>query len=172
MSKKAKLYLLIVINLIAWGYVGYRIYGALQGDEDLAFESTSMPLKKIKEDKKEDSVVLKLNYADPFLKGGSYAKENKVKTGSSSNQSNQQTQKPSPVAPIKKVEAQPVNLDIKYIGLVKNNDKGTQTALISINGKSYFVKPKDVVEGAVIKEISSDNISILIGKQLSLVKKQ
>ncbi len=172
MSKKAKLYLLIIINLIAWGYVGYRIYGALQGDEDLAFESNSMPLKKINEDKKEDSVVLLLNYTDPFLKGGNYAKENNVKTGKSSNQSNQQTQKQSPVAHIKKVEAQTVNLDIKYIGLVKNNDKGTQTALISINGKSYFVKPKDVVEDVVIKEISSDNISILIGKQLSLVKKQ
>jgi len=163
-SKKAKLYLLIIINLLAWGYVGYRIYGALQGDEDLAFESTSMPIKKINEDKKGDSVVLKLNYLDPFLKGGSYAKENKVKTGNSSNLSNQQTQKPSLASPIKKVEAQPVNLDIKYIGLVKNNDKGTQTALISINGKSYFVKPKDVVEGLLIQKISNSYIKVCFKK--------
>lgn len=171
MSKKAKLYLLIVINLIAWGYVGYRIYGALQGDEDLAFESTSMPLKKINEDKKEDSVVLKLNYADPFLKGGSYAKENKVKTGNPSNQSNQPTQKPSPVAPIKKVEARPVNLDIKYIGLVKNNDKGTQTALISINGKSYFVNQKDIIEGFSFIEITRDYLKIKKGKEVLVVNK-
>ncbi len=173
MSKKAKLYLLIIINLIAWGYVGYRIYGALQGDDDVAFESTNMPLKKINEDKKEDSVVLKLNYADPFLKGGNFAKEYKVKTEhTSSHQSVNHSPKPIQVVQIKKNETAPVSLDIKYIGLIKNNDTGTQTALISINGKSYFVKSKDVVEGAVIKEISSDYISILIGKQLSLVKKQ
>jgi hypothetical protein len=161
-SKKAKLYLLIIINLIAWGYVGYRIYGALQGDDDVAFESINMPLKKINEDKKEDSVVLILNYEDPFLKGGNYAKENIVKTShSSSNKSINHNSKPLQE---RKVETTPVSLDIKYIGLVKNNDKGTQTALISINGKSYFVKSKDVVEGFTVLEITKDFINLKKGK--------
>lgn len=172
MGKKTKLYLLILINLIAWGYVGYRIYGALQGDEDMAFEQSNMPIKKINEDKKEDSVVLVLNYADPFLKGGNYTKEHKVKSSNAPVQSNTQISKPVQVVQPKKVETPSVTLDIKYIGLVKNNDKGTQTAMISINGKSYFVKPKDVVEGVVIKDIATDDIGILIGKQLSRIKKQ
>ena len=43
MSKKAKLYLLVVINLFAWGYVGYRIYNALQGDDDVIFEHKLEP---------------------------------------------------------------------------------------------------------------------------------
>ena len=62
-------------------------------------------------------------------------------------------------------------LDIKYIGLVKNNDKGTQTAMISINGKSYFVKQKDVVEGIVVKEITVDFVLVLKGKERIIVKK-
>ena len=72
MSKKAKLYLLIIINLIAWGYVGYRIYAALQGDSDVEFDNVKTVINKIEETKKEDSIVLSLNYSDPFLKGGNF----------------------------------------------------------------------------------------------------
>lgn len=172
MSKKVKLYILIIINFIAWGYVGYRIYGALQGDDDVSYEQSNIPIKKINDAKVEDSVILLLNYADPFLKGGSYAKENKVKKTNSSSSLSNQTPKTVQVIKVKKDESYSSSLDIKYIGLIKNNDKGTQTALISINGKSYFVKSKDVVERVVIKDITTDDIGILIGKQLSRIKKQ
>lgn len=160
MSKKAKLYLLIIINFIAWGYVGYRIYGALQGDDDVAFEESNLSIKKISEDKKEDSVVLMLNYTDPFLKGGNYSKENRVKATSHTISSNNQTSKTVQVNQPKKIEAPVANLDIKYVGLIKNSDKGTQTAMISINGKSYFVKVKDIIEGITILEISNTQLKL------------
>jgi hypothetical protein len=67
-SKKTKLYLLIVINLIAWGYVGNKVYKALQGDDDFKMVEQNRTIKKIETGKKEDSVILLLNYADPFLK--------------------------------------------------------------------------------------------------------
>lgn len=172
MSKKAKLYLLTLINLIAWGYVCYRIYGALQGDDDIVFEESALPIKKIDEQKKEDSVVLILNYADPFLKGGNYSKEIKPKSSGASANTNASSPKSSPtVVQPKKAEVAPVSLDIKYIGLVKNNDKGTQTAMISINGKSYFVKPKDVVEGILIQEISQSQLKIKSGKNSLIISK-
>lgn len=169
MSKKAKLYLLIVINFIAWGYVGYRIYAAFKGDDDISFENTNTTIKKIDEVKKDDSIVLSLTYSDPFLKGGSFLKEHKQNNTSSAKNS-------TSVPPVKPAIKTPSvvslpSLDIKYIGLVKNNDKGTQTAMISLNGKSYFVNQKDVIEGLSFLEISKDFIKIKKGKEIIVVSK-
>lgn len=168
MSKKAKLYLLIFINLIAWGYVGYRIYGALQGDDDTTFETANRSIQKIDEVKKDDSIVLSLNYSDPFLKGGSFAKEHKQ---------NSSFTKDNIITPaVKQAVKTPsvvssTALDIKYIGLVKNYDKGTQTAMISINGKSYFANQKDVVEGFTVIEISKDFVKFKKGKVVKVIAK-
>lgn len=168
MSKKAKLYLLIVINLIAWGYVGYRIYGALQGEDDVAFEPANMSIQKIDEVKKDESIILSLNYPDPFLKGGNFAKEHKQNAASTKNTTNKPNVKQAVKTP--SVVSSPA-FDIKYIGLVKNSDKGTQTAMISINGKSYFALQKDVIEGFLIVEISKDFIRLKKGKELKIISK-
>ena len=167
MSKKAKLYLLVVINLFAWGYVGYRIYNALQGDGDVSFETTNTSIKKIEEVKKDDKIILSLNYADPFLKGGTFTKEYKNSSMSANhNPSVSKTEKLS-----SKASTPVAALDIKYIGLVKNSDKGTQMAMIDVNGKSYFVKKKDVVEGISIQEITSESIKLKKGKQVLTIRK-
>jgi hypothetical protein len=168
MSKKAKLYLLILINLIAWGYVGFRIYGALQGDDDITFETANRSIQKIDEVKKDDSIVLSLNYPDPFLKGGNFTKEHKQNTSSTKNATSVPTVKQSVKT---STVISPPTIDIKYIGLVKNNDKGTQTAMISINGKSYFANQKDVIEGLSFLEITKDFIKIRKGKEIIVVSK-
>jgi hypothetical protein len=166
-GKKGKLYLLIIVNLLAWGFVGYKVYCALQGDDniDLTYEKTD--IKKIEEAKKEDSILLSLNYPDPFLKGGNFSKEKKSNYSSSNIKTEKQvvqskSKQPIVIAPI---------LDIKYIGLVKNNDKGTQTAMINMNGKSFFVKLNDVIEGYSFYEISKDFIKIKKGKELIMISK-
>ena len=169
MSKKAKLYLLIIINLLAWGYVGYRIYAALQGDSDIEFDSTKTVINKIEETKKEDSIVLSLNYLDPFLKGGNFSKQHKNHSSSSSNNGlSQKTEKPIIKTPS---IAASVTIDIKYVGLVNNNDKGTQTAMVSINGKSYFVKQKDMIEGYSCLEITKGFIKLKKGKEVLIINK-
>ena len=169
MSKKEKLYLLIIINLIAWGYVGYRIYAALQGDSDVEFDATKTSINKIEETKKEDTIVLSFNYLDPFLKGGNFSKQHKNHFTSSNHiGQSQKTEKPTIKTPS---IAASVTIDIKYVGLVNNNDKGTQTAMVSINGKSYFVKQKDMIEGYSCLEITKGFIKLKKGKDILIVNK-
>jgi hypothetical protein len=169
MSKKAKLYLLVIVNLIAWGYVGYKIYAALQGDDDFELNNEKTEIKKIEVVNKEDTVLLSLNYPDPFLKGGNFSKENR---SHSTSQTSHVSNSPKPVVNLKpKQEIPQIVTDIKYVGLVKNSDKGTQTAMITINGKSYFVKQKDVVEGYTILEVSKDFIKLKKGKEILMINK-
>lgn len=172
MGKKGKLYLIILVNLLAWGYVGNKVYCALQGDDDIDLAHEKTAIKKIEVTKKEDSVLLVLNYPDPFLKDGNFSKENKSNHSSANNHSTPNSNIIKPITQIKsKQEVVPPALDIKYIALVKNNDKGTQTAMISINNKSFFVKLNDVIEGFAINEISRDFIKIKKGKEVIVINK-
>ncbi len=172
MGKKARLYLLAVVNFIAWGYVGYKVYSALQGDDDPEFNATQTSLKKIEPELKDNDVVLQLNYSDPFLKNGNFSGEHHVSVNSGGNHST----KPKAISnsvtkPVNTIITQ-APLDIKYLGLVKNNEKGTQTAMLSVNGKSQFVKPNDVIEGFIIKTIYRDSITAQKGKKERLTIKK
>ncbi len=173
MGKKGKLYFIVFINLLAWGYVGYKIYSALQGGDDVDLGHDVTTIKKINETVKEEKTFLALNYDDPFLKAGNFSNtsNNNVKNYGSTSASF----KPKPASAVNKpiaaiVEVKPT-LDIKYLGLLKNNDKCTQTAMLSINGRSVFVKQNDVIEGFTVQEISGNDIKIRKGKEVMTIGK-
>lgn len=169
MGKKAKLYLLVIINLAVWGYVGYKVYGALQGDEDPDLTMDQAKIKKIEPAATADSVVLLLNYEDPFLKNGNFSQNRKH---ISSAQPSKNPPLPKPVVakavPTSTVAAP---LNIQYLGLIKNSTGNSTTALLSINGKSSFVKQNDVIEGYTVKEISGESILLLKGKEKLFIRK-
>jgi hypothetical protein len=168
-SKKAKTYLLIVIIILSWGYVGYKIYTALQGDDEQELSLDRPEIKKIDEAGKEDSIVLLLNYPDPFLKDGNFSKENKSNS-SVGHSSSPKSERPIPAIKLKPEIATPI-IDVKYVGLVKNNDKGTSTAMISINGKSSFVREKEIIEGFSVLEITKNSIKLKKGKETLTINK-
>lgn len=174
MGKKAKLYVIILINLLAWGYVGYKVYGALQGDDDPTFSGTLAPIKTIDDVAAEDKHSLSLDYPDPFLKGGNFSNvRNGGSKPSGGGSSKPIADKPrnTPLSkPTASVTAAPV-LNIKYLGLLKNNDKGTQTAMLNVNDRSVFAKQNDVIEGYTIIEIGKDAIRIKKGKEIITIDK-
>lgn len=173
MNKKAKLYLIILINLLAWGYVGYKVYGALQGDDDIELTNSPAPIKKLDEVVTDDKLSLALNYPDPFLKNGNFSNPHNAGHTNSGNVSHVKANRPvaTQIAkPTPSVSAAPV-LSIKYLGLLKNNDKGTQTAMLSINERSVFAKQNDVIEGYTIIDISREAIKIKKGKEVLTISK-
>ncbi len=172
MGKKAKLYVIILINLLAWGYVGYKVYGALQGDEEITFSGGAAPIKTIDDVVAEDKLSLNLNYPDPFLKGGNFSN---VRSGGGKSSG---TSRPAPAkthqAPVAKVTpsvAAVPALTIKYLGLLSNKDKGTQTAMLTVNDRSVFARQNDVIEGYTVIEIGKDVIRIKKGKETLTISK-
>lgn len=173
MGKKAKLYFIILINLLAWGYVGYKVYGALQGDDEITFSGGSAPIKKIDDVVAEDKLSLSLNYPDPFLKGGNFS--NVRSSGTKSSGSSPKAASPAKPHPVvakatPSVAAAPA-FTIKYLGLLSNKDKGTQTAMLNVNDRSVFAKQNDVIEGYAIIEIGKDAIKIKKGKEVLTIAK-
>lgn len=172
MNKKAKLYLVILINLLAWGYVGYKVYGALQGDEDIELTNDRVSIKKMDEVVKEEKPFLALNYPDPFLKNGNFSNTHAVHSNSGLGNTTVKPKAPAVAAktPTLSAVAQPTII-IKYMGLLKNNDQGTHTAMLNVNERSVFVKQNDIIEGYTITEISKDFIRIKKGKEIVTVTK-
>ncbi len=161
---KKSLYIFIPVNLFVWGYIGIKIYNTFREEENIFPYEKAVSVSKLKT---EDSVVYKLalNYADPFLK-----EEQHYKANNNSNTNN--NPKPQIIPQIQKLVINPPKtIDLKYLGLVENKTSGAATGLVSINGKSYLVKKGDVVEGVVIKTISSEKLEAKIGKETVSVEK-
>ena len=170
MNKKAKLYLLILVNLAAWGYVGYKVYGALQGDDTDDFSYDTQGIKKIDIVIEKDSSTLRLNYPDPFLKNFS-SPEKPVQRTSSNTPVSKLTVPQKNVSPKVETPVPVKTTEIKYLGLVKNNSSGNTTALLTVNGRSVFTKAGDNVDGYLVSEIRPESIKLSKGKNILIITK-
>lgn len=171
MGKKAKLYLLIAVNLFAWGYVAFKVYGALHEDEDTELNLAELPVKKIEVETREELQTLQLNYPDPFLKNVSISSKKSV-SGHAAIAHKQETVSQLKPVPVKtQTVATTAVIDIKYLGLIKNSTSGSVTALLSVNGRSVVVKLNESVEGYMLKEITADQILLLRGKEKLMIRK-
>lgn len=159
------------MNLFAWGYVAFKVYGALNEDEDIELNMAELPVRKMEVEAKEELQTLQLNYPDPFLKNGSVISKRtagyKPTTTQSQSTANQQKAAPVKTPTVATVAA----IDIKYLGLIKNSASGSVTALLSVNGRSVVVKLNESVEGYTLKEITGDQILLLRGKEKLVIKK-
>lgn len=177
MEKKGKLYFLILINLISWGYVGYRVYSAIKGEDDLSLVAQDTSFDKIESIYSKDSIHLKLDYPDPFLKTGKF---NAVKSEniteaisrkslhSNQNISNNKEKKKNINSGLN-IQSQPK--EMKYLGLLSNSDKGTKTALLSVNSKTSIVKIGDLIEGYTVNFISSSELILVKNKEKLVISK-
>lgn len=173
MRKKVKLYLLVIVNLMVWGYVGYKIYCALQGDDEIDYSLNQTKIKSIEKPTEQVIELLALNYDDPFLKQGNYSGNITSKNNNTSrNNQTSISQKQSVIKVNTTKTITPVpSLEIKYLGLVKNSITGNHTALLNVNGRSVTVKQNDFVEGYLIKNISNESILIVKGKEILTIRK-
>ncbi|HWY11617.1 MAG TPA: hypothetical protein VN026_09845 [Bacteroidia bacterium] len=156
---KKTLYYVVPINLVLWGYIGYKIY--TWGKDEVSDNPTEKAFLPAKFDKDSNNYQLALNYPDPFLKN----EIEKQKNYSVKNNSKSPKPKEKKIAPVEKAD------EIKYMGLVSNQSSGVTTALVSVNGKSYVVKKGETIEGMLIKSITQETLELKVGKELVLVKK-
>lgn len=166
LKSKKSIFILLPINIFIWGFIGYKIYTALNDDENIL--PTEISVSKIKKNKNDSTLyVLDLNYEDPFLK--EEPKYIKQQTTAKSIQPPPSGSNKAPKKPVK-TEIIPAK-EIKYLGLIQNKTSGASTALISINGTSHVVRKGETVEGLVIKSISDTEIAMKDGKSVLSIKK-
>lgn len=170
MNKKVKLYLLIVVNFLAWGYVVYKIYGALKTKDDFILENNNYKIRPVNTEKKYDA-KLNLNYPDPFLKDVLLKKADLNQSNSFQNNSNKKNNSTNTSNVKVPAPSQTIVPDIKYLGFISNIEKGKQTVFVSINGKSIIVSRGQSVDDVLFKEISSSELVVIFAKKELTIKR-
>jgi len=167
LKNKKAVYILIPLNLLIWGFFIYRFYSA--------YSNSGIPLSETKEnaikiDLQKDSITyaLKLDYKDPFLKE---TKRERILNSSNFN-INPQRQINQNTRPKQFIDTPPKLLpDVKYLGLIKNNNTGLSTALVTVNGQSKLIRPNETIEGLVFKSFNKDSLVAKWGKERIVVNK-
>jgi hypothetical protein len=157
MKSKKLVYGLLILVLLIWGIIAYRIVSALKKDKPAV-----MPANKahalIKSDTETKDFEIVANYRDPFL--GQLVKKETGKVIS--------TVKPAP----KKI---PVSTlvwpQIKFGGIIRNQQSKQPLALVTINGKEKIMKEKETVFEITLSKIYRDSAEFDYQKEKKIIRK-
>ena len=141
MNKKKKTYVLLVLVIIIWGFIGYYIYKYLNPDvPQIETISQKRFVPKMITAKSNDFAIS--NYRDPFL--GSI---NTVK---------------KPTGVLSSQVQQVVFPKVIYNGIVKGNN--TKQFIISINNQQEMMKVGTTIQGVKLMQANSKQIIVRFNK--------
>lgn len=159
MKNRKNLYFLIPLNVLIWGYIGYKIYHVTNDDKGM---NTKMEtFNNESEISIKDSFVLVANYRDPFLGLTVSKRMSEVPRFSASNKNNL----------IKPIIVENRKPELKYLGIIKNNKSKKQIILLSINGSIGNYSKGDKIGELQILNIFNDSIQIKFHNERYFVKK-
>lgn len=154
MAKKKLNIVLGVALLSVWALVMYKLFWKGGGEEPIPFTAPSYV--ESSEQVVPDSIVLDLDYRDPFL-GASKKKRPSVSR-------NATTAQQTPVRNTPTIETTLVEVDkwpkIEYSGIIENAQSNRQVALVLVDGQSYLLSPGDTVQGMILNSVSNDSILV------------
>ncbi len=153
MKNKNTLILLLVLVLLIWGYIGYKVFFELQVNPSIPTKQGNNQSRGGKKEKKE--LVYHHNYTNPFLK----EKKNYVVAKFTSAPTTKT------VPEIKKTE-----LEIKVNGIIINGT--VKTVYVTSNNQSIIAKEGDsLFSKYVISKINMDSIQLKSKGTFKWIKK-
>lgn len=164
MLKNKKTVGLLLLVVIIWGVIGYKIYSQLTDDAVVTIqESTTMKKSDYPAD---ESIHLAFSYADPFLK-------NVMTKRVESKHTIQKTRLQSKRI---KVEAKSVPIIdwslLKYYGVMNNASRSVKTGIVRFDDDDFFVREGDRVDIFTVLDVRDDSIKLGCEKTMRYIRKQ
>lgn len=154
MNNKALVYILLSVVVGVWGYVIYRVFSAVSGDEEQIITS-NRPISIAPQDLEyytiKDSASLSLSYRDPIYNSTNVLDEEILETETI----NPYTSDPYAVY----VEPEP-QIDISYQGFIENESNKKRIAMVTIAGQQYMMAKGDRQQEITVRNIQADRIII------------
>lgn len=155
MNNKALVYILLAVVVGVWGYVIYRIFSAVSGDDGQVI-AASRPVNIAVQDLEyysiKDSLFLSLDYRDPIY-NNSYAADGEIEEQEEIDPN--YTSDPYAVY----VEPEP-QVDISYQGFIENESNKKRIAIVTIAGSQYMMAKDDRQQEITVRNIQPDRIII------------
>ncbi|NAS32034.1 hypothetical protein GTQ40_13695 [Flavobacteriaceae bacterium R38] len=147
MKNKRNTYILLVLVLVVWGMIGYRIFSSL-GSDNNAVQTKNVTVNfKPKAIKDQDTFSIGNYSRDPFL--GTF----KIKP-----------------KPVKKRQISAVKKEIqwpavRYSGLIGAVNSDQQIYFVFVDNVQYLMKLKDEMNGVKLLKASKERITVSFQKQ-------
>lgn len=133
--KKSKFIIpLILLNVLIWGYAVYSAVSFGENDAEIKIASP-VKLSESVTQGIPDTLKLKLNYEDPFLK-----KENARYSFTPKSKTNTGTKKASKKLTNTKEVKEVTWPDVSYLGMIHNQITGKKLALFNVNGAELMLE--------------------------------
>lgn len=158
MKNKMTTYVLIFFVLLVWGIIGYRLFDAMNNNDNVPF-NPHIELKETYNDftVKKDTGSLSLNYRDPF---GMVTKDTIEKI-------------PLRSVPRKVINAAikpTVNWNmIKYSGYIRNPNSKKLIAIMNINGKTIMLSEGESAEQVQLLKNARDSVKVSYKNQTKFI---
>lgn len=145
-NKKITTSLLLAASVIIWGIIAWKLFKVFSKDEVVAQIAQHRP-----EAKRSDSVVLLLNYDDPFLKelpGNPQQDGTETEFQQDNPEMDQYFQEPELVQ----------GPAFKFKGMMKAGKKSY--GLLDLNGETIMVSPKEKIGDFLIVSVTADKMVV------------
>jgi hypothetical protein len=168
MENKYMKYGLIVVVIVVWGSIIFRVVGGISGPDVPV--SAGRPRPKVEAPVSREQYVLFADYPDPFVPEEDSL--DAVETRKPGGQAAPYTASAPPVAVAPK-PAPPPTLQsfLQYMGMIGNPEKKLKIAIINLHGKELLVREKEKHDEVLIKKIDRDKIGVVYkGKYVEVEK--
>lgn len=168
MRNKYLTYVLAALVVFIWGTIVYRIFF---NAEDVTVPTEIRPLLKEKEQRDTTADYhLQLDYQDPFLRGARTVRKRPTTSAACSTQRSEKRRISGTVKFAPAMSTERVSWPkIVYGGSIKSNQK--TTAILSIDGTSFFLSQGQVGKEVQIQKIMDDSIVVSYKNKLKTIKK-
>jgi len=163
MLKNKRLLILLIMVILIWGVIGYKVYKHLEGDSVIDIQR---PPRTMKQELPKESMRLSLKYADPFLKNVI------VKKGVEKRSILTAMRKQSVKATTTSV---PVHIDwsrLKYFGMMRNSSRQLKTGIVRVDNNDVFVREGEQVDIFTILDIGVDSIKVKHSLEIKYIRKE
>jgi len=143
MKNKKNIYILLPVVIVLWGLVIYRFFSYATPGANENTQAVSFSVKPVTVQQR-DTIVLDVNYRDPFL-GKMYSREMPKKASGN--------RKITVKEPIQWPQ-------VIYKGIVSDTKNNKKVFMLIVNGQTHLIKEKETVEGISLKSGNRHSITI------------
>jgi hypothetical protein len=158
MNKVKLIRILLPLAIILWVFIMYKVFNVVFADNDPVIAQKTREIVPQKKETIKDTIILSLNYPDPFLSNHSYKKQTyRSKRKTSGNKLSRK----------KKATNWP---KITYLGAIQNNSNGKYSANLSIDGKNVILSKGNERNGIKLINVCYDSVIVSYEKDTKSVR--
>lgn len=159
-------YVLLALVIGIWGYVIYIVLAKVNGDDPARPALAVRPVAEndLSYYRWKDTLEYDTLYRSPF----SIPEQLEISATDEPVSGTEYTVYEEPYDPLAHAPA----MDVQYLGYIENEKQRQRIALVQINGRQYYMHPKEQIDGVTLVNINPTDIRIKTDYQTLTIAKQ